>query len=259
MRIGVYSNPQRDRGGEVRDAVFAAAERCGITALDYAKGEHFDFVISIGGDGTMLRLVEDCAKSGIPILGVNKGTVGYLTETEPTELGSAFDRLVKRDYILERRALLDAVIDGKHVRALNDIVVMRSGGGRAVTIELGINGVTSGKAVCDGYIACTPTGSTAYSLSAGGSVIAPAAPVISLTPLNAHSLLTRSMVVCSGDKIKLTYCGGDDAAVYADGNSVKQLEVGETVEVTGWDMSALFVRFGTDGFYTRALKKLCGR
>ncbi len=112
---------------------------------------------------------------------------------------------------------------------------------------------------CDGYIACTPTGSTAYSLSAGGSVIGPNTPVIALTPVNPHTLRTRPIVVGSFENITLTLKNAETdggAAVYVDGERVETIAPGSTVTVTGWDKSAMFVRFGKKSFYSRLLGKL---
>ncbi|MDE6618589.1 MAG: NAD(+)/NADH kinase [Clostridiales bacterium] len=255
MKIGVYSNPIKDLNGAVRDAVFAAAEQYGIVAENYTSGERYDFIVSVGGDGTILRIAKDSAKSGIPILGINMGTVGFLTETDPSDISAALQRLKARDYILERRALIDATHDGAHYYALNDIVV-RSTSGRMISMEVRVAGEIIDKFTCDGYIACTPTGSTAYSLSAGGSVIGPNTPVIALTPINPHTLRTRPIVVGSFEQIELKNTGLSGAGVYVDGESIGELNSGNSVSITGWDMSALFVRFGKKSFYSRLLDKL---
>lgn len=255
MKIGVYSNSIKDPTGAVRDAVFAAAEQNDIVAEHYVAGERYDFIVSVGGDGTILRIAKDSAKSGIPILGINMGTVGFLTETDPSDISAAFQKLKARDYILERRALIDATHNGEHYYALNDIVV-RSNCGRMIAMEVRVAGEIIDKFTCDGYIACTPTGSTAYSLSAGGSVIGPNTPVIALTPVNPHTLRTRPIVVGSFEQIELKNTGLADAGVYVDGEHVGELKSGTSVEVTGWDMSALFVRFGKKSFYSRLLDKL---
>lgn len=255
MKIGVYSNPIKDPTGAVRDTVFDAAEQNGIAAEKYTVGEHYDFIVSVGGDGTILRIAKDSAKSGIPILGINMGTVGFLTETDPSDISSALQRLKTRDYMLERRALIDAMHGGEHYYALNDIVV-RSNSGRMIAMEVRVAGEIIDKFTCDGYIACTPTGSTAYSLSAGGSVIGPNTPVIALTPVNPHTLRTRPIVVGSFEQIELKNTGLADAGVYVDGEHIGELLSGNSVAVTGWDMSALFVRFGKKSFYSRLLDKL---
>lgn len=255
MIIGVYSNPIKDPDGAVRDAVFEAAKQNGITAEPYEAGKQYSFIVSVGGDGTILRIAKDSAKTGVPILGINMGTVGFLTETDPKDICSALERLKKCDYNLERRALIDAKVGDKHFYALNDVVV-RSCGGRMISMEVSVGGDMIDKFTCDGYIACTPTGSTAYSLSAGGSVIGPNTPVIALTPINPHTLRTRPIVVGSFEQIELKNTGLAEASVYVDGEYIGGLATDNAVSVTGWDMSALFVRFGKKSFYSRLLSKL---
>ncbi len=258
MLIGVYTNPQKDKDGAVKDTVFAAAQKCGLKAESYRDGEHYDFVISIGGDGTILRVAKQCALSCSPILGVNKGRVGFLTEIEPSDVAEALEKIKSREYILERRALIDASLGDEHFHALND-VVLKSDGGRLMNMEVRVAGELIDKFACDGYIACTPTGSTAYSLSAGGSVIGPNTPVIALTPINPHTLRTRPIVVGSFETIDMTYteCGGTDGAtMYVDGEKAATLACGQTVSVTGWDKSVMFVRFGKKSFYSKLLGKL---
>lgn len=255
MKIGVYSNPNKDPDNSVRDCVFAAAKANGVSAEQYASGEKYDFIVSIGGDGTILRIAKDSALSETPILGVNKGTLGFLTEIEPAELSEAFKKLTSREYMIERRALIDATLRGEHYRALNDLVV-RAVGGRMIKMEVCINGEIIDRFTCDGYIACTPTGSTAYSLSAGGSVIGPNTPVIALTPINPHTLRTRPIVVGSFENITLKYIGASEAVIFVDGEQSDTLRDGECVSVTGWDRSAMFVRFNSKSFYSRLLNKL---
>ena len=259
MKVGVYTNPQKDKDGSVKEHIFAEAEKHGITAEKYIDGERYDLVVSVGGDGTILRVAKQCALTESPILGVNKGRVGFLTEIEPQDISEAFERIASHNFSFEHRALIDATVGDKHFHALNDVVLMRTGGGRLINMEVRIADELIDKFACDGYIACTPTGSTAYSLSAGGSVIGPHTPVIGLTPINPHTLRTRPIVVSSYEKIDMTYTdcgGGDGAGVYVDGELAAKLNCGETVSVTGWDRSVRFIRFGERNFYSKLLGKL---
>ena len=255
MKIGVYSNPHKDIDGAVSNAVFDAARSIGMDAQRYTIGNKYDFAVAIGGDGTILRIAKDCVKSETPILGVNLGNVGFLTETEPADIKEALKKLQSRQYMLERRALIDAEFNGTHCYALNDIVI-RARDCHMIGMEVRVNDELIDKFTCDGYIACTPTGSTAYSLSAGGSVIGPNTPVIALTPINPHTLRTRPIIVGSFENILLKNSGGTSAAVYVDGEYNSDLDAGGEVKVTGWDRSALFVRFDKKSFYSRLLDKL---
>ena len=251
----MYSNPNKDTGGKVESAALELASKLGIYAEKYSQDGRYDFILSVGGDGTILGIAERCARTETPILGVNMGTIGFLTETEPAALETALKRLAARDYFLERRALIDAQIGDRHYYALND-VVMRSASGRMIGMEVRVNAELIDKFTCDGYIACTPTGSTAYSLSAGGSVIGPNTPVIALTPINPHTLRTRPIVVGSFERIHMTDLGASDAAVFVDGERVDTVRAGNGVTVSGWDKCALFVRFDKKSFYSRLLDKL---
>ena len=255
MKIGVFTNPNKDAGLKVQKNVFHTATSNGIEAEEFDENGRYSFIVSIGGGGTILRIAEYCANTETPILGVNMGTVGFLTEIEPSELDSAFKKLKAREYMLERRALIDASIGDKHFYALNDSVI-RTCCGRMITMQVAINDELIDKFTCDGYIACTPTGSTAYSLAAGGSVIGPNTPVIALTPINPHTLRTRPIVVGSFENIQMKNMGAPDAVVYIDGEERATLKAGEGMTVTGWDKSALFVRFGNQSFYSRLLSKL---
>lgn len=256
MKIGVFTNKNKDSAGDIEEQVFSLAESRGIIAERFESVKHYDCAVVIGGDGTILRVASDCAASGTPMLGVNKGTVGFLTEIEPCEIAEAFDKLLVRDYMLERRAMLDAVIRNRHYYALNDVVMAKSGVGRAITVEVRIGDVVIDRFKCDGYIVGTPTGSTAYSLSAGGAVISPNIPAIALTPINAHSMRTRSIVVGSFEQVTLVCNDRDGAAVAIDGEHSTDVECGENVTVTGSETSALFIRFGKKNFYARMLDKL---
>lgn len=255
MKIGVYSNPNKDVNNTVRNAVLDAAAAIGITAELFAVDEKYDFIVSVGGDGTILRIAKHSALSDTPILGINMGTVGFLTEVEPSEIERALKKLVSRDYMLERRALIDAAVGDSRYHALNDVVV-RSTCGRMIAMEVRVDDELIDRFTCDGYIACTPTGSTAYSLSAGGAVIGPNTPVIALTPINPHTLRTRPIVVGSFEKVTMTNTGTTQAALFVDGEKAVELDGGDSVSVTGWDRSACFVRFSKKSFYSRLLNKL---
>lgn len=255
MKIGVFDNLTKDPDGSVRDKVVSVATELGISAEPYDPKTQYDFIVSIGGDGTILRIAKDSALHCTPVLGINKGTLGFMTETEPEDIFAALERLKQRDYLLERRAMLDCEINGEHFYALNDIVV-RASALKMITMQVRVSGEVVDKFKCDGYIACTPTGSTAYSLSAGGSVIAPNTPIIALTPINPHTLHTRPIVVGSFENVMLEICGAEKADVYTDGVCTGSLESRQAARITGWDKSALFVRFGKKNFYSGLLGKL---
>ena len=150
MKIGVFSNPNKDVGNVVRDKVLAAANESGIEAEPFCESGKYDFIVSVGGDGTILRVAKHCAQSDIPMLGVNMGTVGFLTEIEPSDIRDALKRLKDRNYMLERRALIDARVGDERFYALND-VVLRSCGGHMIVMEVRVDGELIDKFKCDGF------------------------------------------------------------------------------------------------------------
>ncbi len=198
--------------------------------------------IILGGDGTFIQAASDLRELGIPMVGVNLGTLGYLTEIEQKEMFSAFEKLIKDDYILERRMMLNGLLyydSGKKKNfgtALNDIVISRGICGRMISVELTINGQFLDTYIGDGVILSTPTGSTSYNLSAGGPVVAPQVQAIIITPICPHSLNNRSMVINASDKVELKVGrtkaeAADEAVITLDGRLGLLLQTGDHIEV----------------------------
>lgn len=192
--------------------------------------------IILGGDGTFIQAANDLREMGIPMVGVNLGTLGYLTEIEQQEMFSAFEKLICDDYILEQRMMLHGLCNDKDKKfsgtALNDIVVSRGTSGRMISVDLEINGQAMDTYVGDGVIISTPTGSTGYNLSAGGPVVAPQVQAIIITPICPHSLNNRSMVINASDQVGLTVStNNDEAVVTLDGRTGLLLQTGEQIKV----------------------------
>lgn len=164
--------------------------------------------IVLGGDGTIIQAADDLAGKGIPILGINLGTLGFLAEIEKHNIYYALDCLYKNQYNMESRMMLQGSIyrNSNEIYtgfALNDIVITRSGFSRIISVSIYVNDELVDRYRGDGVIISTPTGSTGYSLSSGGPVVKPAAQVMIITPISPHSLNARSIVVSSEDKIKV--------------------------------------------------------
>lgn len=170
-------------------------------------------VIVLGGDGTMIRAANDIVGSGIPLIGVNLGTLGYLTEIEKEHIPTAMKRLVTGDYNIEERMMLAGVVDckgegakveaAKAVSALNDVVLTRRGDFQIIGYRVCVNGKYLNDFYADGMILSTPTGSSGYNLSAGGSIVEPRARLIVLTPVCPHTMSTRSIILSPEDKIEI--------------------------------------------------------
>lgn len=259
MLAGIYTNRSRDEGLKITEQIAAVLTRSGIDCLFHADGtETFgaarvpDVMITVGGDGTILRIVNYCAAHGVPILGVNTGCIGFLTELEPAEIGRIPDILLSGDYTVDERSLLSATLNGRTVYGLNETVIMRGSIGRMLELTAEIDGKTVDRYRCDGYIIATPTGSTAYSLSAGGPVVAPDTGAFALTPINPHSLHSRPLVVSDRKRIRLTWEGC--ASVTVDGRDEGTV-CGELV-VEKADRTARFIWLKESNFYTKLLSKL---
>lgn len=213
-----------------------------------------DLAVSLGGDGTMLRTVELLDGLPTPILGVNVGVLGYLPEVEPEHLTDALERYVSGVYEVEERMLLDIVVDRRtggplHQRALNEAVLEKTESGHTVRLLVSIDGVGFTSYVADGLIVATPTGSTAYSLSARGPIVSPRHRALLLTPVSPHMLFDRSLVLDPDEVITIELAGHRGADLSVDGRSVATLEEGDAVSCRGAKEVARLVRFGRRDFH----------
>jgi NAD+ kinase len=213
-----------------------------------------DVVVSLGGDGTMLRAVDLVYESGAAVLGVNVGQLGYLTEVEPGELDRALERLTAGEFAVEERMVLEVVVASCGPAAgrwwaLNEAVLEKAPGGRVVRLEVAINGTAFTTYVADGVIASTPTGSTAYSFSARGPIVSPRHRCLLLTPVSPHMLFDRSLVLDAEEDLRFTVTDARPAVLTLDGRELGVLDVGDTVSCTGGPKSARIVTFGPRDFH----------
>lgn len=220
-------------------------------------------IIVLGGDGTMIQAANDLHKMGIPILGVNLGTLGFLTEVEKSDIETSLEHLFMNHYKVENRIMLKGRI-GKHNyegTALNDFVISKSGGCRLIEIEVYLDNEFIDTYIADGVIISTPTGSTGYNLSAGGPVLEPKVQAIIITPICPHSLNKRSLVVDSESEIvlrigKTKASTEDEAVVISDGNEVVYLTTGEDIVITKLENNARIIKLSGFSFFKRMRKKL---
>ena len=196
-------------------------------------------IIVLGGDGTLLQAARDVVHLDIPLLGINLGTLGFLAEVDKNSVYPALDRLLTDDYELEERMMLEGKIYrgeeliGKDI-ALNDIVIGREGHLRVIRFKNYVNDSYMNSYNADGIIISTPTGSTAYNLSAGGPIVAPGAQLMVLTPICSHSLNARSIVLSPEDRISIRlvkWSGGKSYSAVFDGDQVFPLRYGERLEI----------------------------
>lgn len=225
-----------------------------------------DLLVSIGGDGTMLRAVRALGGRPVPVMGVNVGTLGYLATVDASDILDAVDTFLGgaegRDYHLDVRMMLDVAVwaDGARLAqhlALNEVALEKKEAGHTIRLAVDIDRERFTTFVADGLIVATPTGSTAYSLSARGPILSPRLRAMLLTPLSPHMLFDRSMVLDPSESIRIEVGGHRDVHIAADGQWTHTLPPGSVVEVRPAEETASFVTFGQGRFH-RTLKTKFG-
>lgn len=212
-------------------------------------------VICFGGDGTILHMAKAATRHGLPILGVNIGTMGFMAELESTEL-SQLSRLAKDDYTIDSRMMLDVTVHREkdiifHDICLNDVVITKGAVARIVHLAVECDGVQAMECGGDGVIVATPTGSTAYSLSAGGPIVEPEARSILITPICAHDVVSRCIV--SSDKrmitLRLTQNARRNAFLSVDGGKALRMNIGDVATVRKSNLVTKLIRLKDRSFY----------
>lgn len=214
-----------------------------------------DLLVSLGGDGTLLRSVNSALATSVPVLGVNLGLLGYLTELEPAGLEHALARFLDGLYEVEERMTLSVTVtaaDGTVLAeqcALNEATVEKTVPGHTVRIAASIDGTPFVTFAADGLLLATPTGSTAYNLSARGPLLSPQLRALVLTPVSPHMLFDRPLVLAHDQRVRLEVLGPRPAVLVVDGLSVVTLEPGATVDCREGERPARLVTFGTRNFH----------
>ena len=225
-----------------------------------------ELAVSLGGDGTMLRTVELATPLGAPVLGVNLGRMGYLTEVEPAGLETSFERFVAGNYTVAERMTLAVEVTkrgeerspARGLVALNEAVVEKVAPGHTIRLDVAISGRPFLKYAADGLIVSTPTGSTAYNLSARGPILSPSVRAMVLTPISPHSphmLFDRSLVLDASEWVRLTVVGAQPATLVVDGSATVQLAPGDVVTCRTAETAARIVTFGRRDFHAILRRK----
>jgi len=245
-----------DRGVAVRvpaaDAGPCGLERLACPEAEFAQG--LDVAVSLGGDGTMLRTVDIVYEAGVPVLGVNVGDMGYLTEVEPGALDRALERLLAGDFEVAERMVLqvDVVSTGPangRWWALNEAVLEKAQSGRVTRLDVRINGAFFTTYAADGVIVATPTGSTAYSFSARGPIVSPRVRCLVLTPVSPHMLFDRSLVLDGEEELSFVVVDERTVVLTLDGRELGLVETGATITCTSGPRPARIVTFGPRDFH----------
>lgn len=273
----IYTNGHKDKDMSTTERIRRFLEERGqqvsvkVTAgnrkeKEYAGGgdapgdipEDADCMLVLGGDGTVLRATRETRRLNIPIIGVNLGTLGYMTQIEPANLEEALERLIAGDYEQESRMMLKGRAcfkDGcrKDGWALNDIVIARKGSLQIIQFNIYVNGQFLKDYSADGMIVTTPTGSTGYNLSAGGPLIEPRAKLIMLTPICPHTLNQRSIILSPEDMVEIEIPRGREGKVQTveasfDGSHVIPLQTGDSIRIMQSEKMAEFIQLNRVSF-----------
>ena len=211
-----------------------AADALELPPTRFRSGSQLDLVVAIGGDGTVLKAVRIARESGAPIFGINDGRLGFLAEGAPHDLPFLLDRLTSGRWFTTERMLLAATVAGAPpVLGLNDVVIEKVQNQRTVQLAVAIDGEPFVTYRADGVVIATPTGSTAYNLSAGGPLIDPGLDALVMTPVAQHSLFSRAMVFPPGRRLSFEVVEDRSVGVGVDGIEIATVEPGGVVEVEG--------------------------
>ncbi len=260
--IALLANTQRTEAVACAKRAAAVFRQAGfqVAFLPEDEAAHCGMIITFGGDGTMLAGAAYAMRMNCPLLGINLGTVGFLTEGDPTGQETILQRVLEGRYTLEERDLLRITVEGEpeEYLALNDAVITRGGFARLIQVETRVNREHWGTFLADGVIAATPTGSTGYSLSAGGPVVAPGVKGMIITPVCPHSMKHCPCIVPTEAVIRFYLCAGRDqmAELQIDGRNLRTLHAGESVAVTGATEKLKLVRMKPYRFFSLLDTKL---
>jgi NAD+ kinase len=270
---GLVLHPRRDSAAAVA-AVLGWATTRGIEILGVAEeivrldcaaipvspaelGRRSDLLVSLGGDGTMLRAMRLADGQRAPVLGVNLGKLGFLAEVDVPDLPGALSAIDDHQFTIEPRLAVDASLGDKSVTAFNDIAVVRVPGDGSAVVAVGVAGQRFVSYSADAVIVATPTGSTAYSFSAGGPITSPAVEALLVTPAAPHSAYSRGVVLSVHDTVTLDILPTSGRlAVEVDGQVAGYVEPGDRIELRARPSAARVVRLGMTTFYQRARRKL---
>jgi NAD+ kinase len=271
--VGMVLHPERDCSGAVGSILEWAARReilvlgidteihrlaCtaeAVTAEELRR--RADLVVSLGGDGTMLRAMRLADRQRSPVLGVNLGKLGFLAEVDVPDLAEALSAIDNHEFTTEPRLAVDAVLGDQLVTAFNDIAFVRYPGQKTAAIAVEAASRPFVSYAADAIVVATPTGSTAYSFSAGGPIVSPAVEALLVTPAAPHSAYNRGLVVSVDDQLTLNILPGSGRlAVEADGNLAANVEPGDRIELRPRPGAAYVVRLGHTTFYERVRRKL---
>lgn len=277
MKIAIITNITKDTGlataMRVADYLSGRAElymsddcplpnECMVSYIPYEKiWETVEMAIVIGGDGTLLQVASRCAQNSIPTLGINLGKVGFLTEIETSDIEKALEKVISGNYKTEKRMLLKMQINNENVsyHALNDIVISKPDGIKIIGVDLYTDNELVYHYVADGLIIATPTGSTGYSISAGGPVVDPSMDLYIATPICPHMLSVRSAILSSDKEIVIKLSRdytNNSAMISTDGEKQRFINTEDEIRISKSGYEFELIKIGESSFYNTLINKL---
>jgi len=271
--VGIVLHPQRDSAEAVTAILDWAKQRsievlgiaseitrlqCAATAVTADElGRRSDLIVSLGGDGTMLRAMRLADRQRASVLGVNLGKLGFLAEIDVPDLPDALSAVDSHEYLIEPRLAVDAILGERVMTAFNDIAVVRQPGQSSAQVAVRVDDQPFVSYAADALVVATPTGSTAYSFSAGGPIVSPSVEALLVTPAAPHSAYNRGLVLSVNDTLALDILpGSEQLAVEVDGQVAVYVGAGDSIDLRPRPAAARVVRLGKTTFYERARRKL---
>jgi NAD+ kinase len=277
MKIAIITNKTKDTGlttaMRVAELLSGKAElymsddcilpiESTVSYIPYEKiWEIVELAIVIGGDGTLLQIASRCAQNSIPTLGINLGKVGFLTEIETSDIEKALEKVISGNYKTEKRMLLKMQINNENVsyHALNDIVISKPDGIKIIGVDLYTDNELVYHYVADGLIIATPTGSTGYSISAGGPVVDPSMDLYIATPICPHMLSVRSAILSSDKEIVIKLSrdyANNSAMISTDGEKQRFINIEDEIRISKSGYEFELIKIGENSFYNTLINKL---
>jgi NAD+ kinase len=268
MKVGIYFNRNYLSDNinyleQISQLLSDSGSEC-VCVKNFSDLDGLDILLVLGGDGTILMIASECAKRGIKIMGINYGHLGFLAEFEPEKLTSAIALITSGNFSTEKRSMLKIEYGDKRYYALNDLVIQRSTSGNAfsntINLTAKIDGSTVDNYIADGLIVSTPTGSTAYSLSAGGSILTPDIDAFIMTPICAHSLHSRPIVYSASSTLTICPAESKDSRallnIIVDGKAVDAVTYFDEIKITKAKRHVEFITSSENDFFDKLLIKL---
>ena len=269
-KFGIVINEIKDPNMKVTEQICSYLESHGAYCVTVKQAqelkENVDCILVLGGDGTLLQAAGGICGKDIPMIGVNLGTLGYLAEIELDNLEEALEQLLTDDYVLDERIMLQGKIVGeegvRHISpALNDVSITRCGSLQIIHLKISVNGRFLCRWNADGIIISTPTGSTGYNMSAGGPIVEPEAKLIVLTPICAHTLNARSIVLKAEDIVEIEIDSGHNGAILqveanSDGNERISMKTGDKILISKADSTTKIIKLSKESFLEILHKKM---